>query len=184
LDRELKKRSGAVVICILVFLCAGRPALPSDRAYQTLRLQISAFGVIDISRNPGPLIVDISGKQDLLFRDAVENSTFLRYSSVVAKGQSRSITVHWGSSDAAPSGCSLFLQAMLSGGSNEGLSAGEITLSGESRILISGIRSCATGTGEDAGARLVYRLTVQDATKLEAGETRTAVAVFTLTDIS
>jgi len=147
-------------------------------------MTVAEVCVLSISGNPGELIVAPPQSGGELPLDAVDENTFIRYSSTVAASQTRQITVKWGPSDSAPAGCLLNLKAQPSGKTNEGSGSGEITLSDAHQTLVSGIGSCATGTGGSDGARLIYRLAVDDEALLVQGETKTATVLFTLTDVS
>jgi hypothetical protein len=92
------------------------------------------------------------------------------------------MTAVWGASDAAPTGCSLKLQATPSGGLNQGSSAGQITLSSTAQDLITAIKSCATGNAAANGAQLTYTLSVNTVTSLVASESKMATVTLTFTD--
>ncbi|MDH7512836.1 MAG: hypothetical protein QHH14_07820 [Clostridiales bacterium] len=98
-------------------------------------------------------------------------------------GTDRRLTANWGGTDAAPAGCALSLTATPQGG-NRGTSAGTITMSATAQNIVTGIRSCRTGTDPTDGAQLTYQLVVTDEEALVAGENRTATVTLTLTAAS
>lgn len=112
--------------------------------------------------------------------DDTDNSKLLYYTSVVATGTSRSITVVWKQADAAPAGTALKAEA-TSIPANCGTSAGQITVSNTATTIITGIQGCATGTGVN-GAEITYTLTVADTSQVIAGDSSTVTITFTLTD--
>jgi hypothetical protein len=88
-------------------------------------------------------------------------------------------------SAAVLSGCSLKLQATVGSGSNEGTSAGQVTLSNESATnIVTGIGTCATGTTSTDGTKLTYTLTVDTMGSLVAAQEKHLSVTFTLTDAS
>jgi hypothetical protein len=144
---------------------------------QTLVLKISSFGVVGVSGDPRPLLIE-SGSE------AGDDTTALRYTSAVGRGVRRVIVAQWESGNAAPAGCSLRLTAKPSRIGPEGSSAGEIVLSEGPQLLIAGIGSCATGLQAGEGARLFYRLRVENPALLTSGESKRVTVVFTLMDAS
>ncbi len=147
-------------------------------------MRVAEICIIDVIGNPGELVVyppSISIKNP---KDATDTSTYIQYSSTVSENQGRTLTARWGEIDSAPSGCLLKLQAIPSGRTHEGNSAGEIVLSAMDQILLTGIKSCATGTGPTNGAKLRYTLTVDDPTYLIPGEKKDVTVIYTLTDTS
>ncbi|MGB8952361.1 MAG: hypothetical protein WCC06_06825 [Candidatus Aminicenantales bacterium] len=153
-----------------------------DTATQRVVMRVNPICIIRASNNPQPLVINPPIPGGELPPNAIDNTTYLQYSSTVALGQTRTITAHWNPSDSSPAGCELFLQAVPSGSPNEGVSNGEILLSSFPHVLVRDIRSCATGTGSQNGARLMYRLSVVNLEELNAGESRQATIIFTLTD--
>ena len=111
-----------------------------------------------------------------------DRSCFLQYTSTVGIGQTRSVSAAWGLTDDAPAGCRLRLRAVPESG--EGVSSGGIRVKETAQSIITEIGLCATGTGDSDGAQLRYTLRVNDVTSLVAGESRTVMVTFTLTDTS
>lgn len=172
-------RLGAVAL--MAFWLAGNA---DDTARQTITMEVSEMCVVDVTGSPERLILHPSTLANNKPQDAFDKSTYVQYTSTVARNRSRAMTARWGSFDSAPSGCLLRLQAIPSGGLNEGHSTGEIVLSPFDQALITGIGSCATGTGLIDGAQLLFTLTVDNVARLVPGERKTASILFTLTDVS
>jgi len=176
-------KKGVAFLCFILpvfFSAFGREDTVSHR----IVMEVSEFSLLNISGSPGRLTVTPHPDGEQGFQDAVDSSVNIHYTSTVGPGQKRSLTARWGSSDSAPEGCALKVLAVPSGRLNEGFSTGEVTLSSESQIIVSGIASCATGTGMTDGARLVYSLTVVNASELVPGELKTASILLTLTDVT
>ena len=152
-----------------------------DTATQTVTMQVREICVIDVTGNPSPLIIVPPSNGGDMPANPSDNTTYAQYTSVVAQGKTRSITAHWGANDSAPSGCELKLEATPAGG-NQGSSAGEITLSTTPQNIVTGIRSCATGSDSSNGAQLTYTLVIKDVESLVAGEEKTVTVTLTLTD--
>lgn len=183
----MERNKGEKILLIIISSCLiltfGNILWAEDTATQTITMRISPICLLNVNKNPEPLIiVPVSYAGDIP-ADALESSSYLQYSSAVARGQTRSITAYWESSDSAPSGCTLMLQAFPSSGRNEGISTGEIALSSFPQVIIKDIGSCATGTGPQNGARLNYRLTVTDIENMVVGESKRATITFTLMDV-
>jgi hypothetical protein len=111
-----------------------------------------------------------------------DTSKILQYTSLVAAGTTRNVTAAWGGADSAPAGTALLLEATsVPGGC--GTAAGQITVSDIAQNIITGIGSCATGTGA-SGAQLQYDLDITAVGSLVVGDSSTVTITFTLTDAS
>jgi len=165
----------------IAFASASLSFALESQVRQRIVLEVSAGGALGVSGNPRPLIIG-PGAASGAFLGAADGSTELHYSSTVGRGTRRVIVVQWESGDAAPAGCVLRLAAKPAGGGPEGSSGGEIILSGDPRVLIAGIGSCATGLRPGEGAALFYHLSVVNPALLSSGETKTATIIFTLMD--
>jgi hypothetical protein len=98
------------------------------------------------------------------FTNATDNSTWINYSSVVAKGKKRNVTAAITSGD-IPSGLLLKVQASSYSGNGKGdcgNSEGEITLSGSSQSIIKYVKTCYTGNGTSNGHSLTYSLELEN----------------------
>jgi hypothetical protein len=149
---------------------------------QTVTMQVNAICVLAVTGNPSTLTVSAPASGGQTPSNPTTSSTYAQYTSTVASATTRKITAKWEAGDAAPAGCSLHLTATPSGGTNQGTSAGQITMSSTAQDVVTTIRSCATGTGGSSGAQLSYELSVDTATSLVAGESKSATVTLTLTD--
>ena len=149
---------------------------------QTVTMQVNSICLIAVTGNPSTLSVSAPATGGQSPVNGSSTSTYAQYTSTVASGTTRKITAKWEAGDAAPAGCALKLTATPSGGTNQGTSAGQITVSSTAQDAVTTIRSCVTGTGGSSGAQLSYSLEVSDATALVAGESKTATVSLTLTD--
>ena len=157
-------------------------AVAASTGSQTVGMQVGSICVLAVTGNPSTLTVAAPATGGAAPTNPSSNATYAQYTSTVAASQSRRLTAAWGSSDAAPSGCSLKLTAAPSGHTNEGASAGQITLSSTAQDIVSTIKSCATGQGPTSGTQLTYQLSVDSLTALVASESKTATVTLTLTD--
>jgi hypothetical protein len=162
---------------VVIFAAASVIFALDSRISQSLVLKVSSFGVLGVSGNPQPLLIEPRG-------EAADDSTELRYTSAVGRGAHRVIVAQWERGNAAPSGCSLSLTARPARTGPEGSSAGEIVLSEGPQLLIAGIGSCAAGLRPGDGAKLMYRLRVENPALLASGEARRVTVFFTLMDAS
>lgn len=178
-------KKGFASICFLLFVLGSLSVSGGeDTAQHTVVMEVAEFSLLNVTGSPGKLTVTPHPNGGQGFQDTVDSSVNIQYSSTVGLNQRRSITARWGLSDSAPAGCLLKVLAVPSGRQNEGFSVGEIALSSENQILLSGIASCATGTGLTDGAVLIYTLKVVDASELVPGELKTASIFLTLTDVT
>jgi hypothetical protein len=168
---------------VLALLLVGAMGAADTKSH-SVQMQVLEICVLRVTAAPSALVISAPTQGGENSPDATENSTYLQYTSTVAASKSRKITAAWGASDAAPAGCALKLTATPSGGTNQGSSAGQITMSNAAADIVTTIKSCATGIGASNGARLAYVLTVTDPTLLVAAESKTTTVTFTLTDAS
>jgi len=151
-------------------------------ANQTVSMQVNAICVLGVTGSPSTLTVSAPATGGDTPSNPSSNTTYAQYTSTVGASTTRKLTAAWGGSDAAPAGCSLKLTATPSGGTNQGTSAGQITMSATAQDVITTIKSCATGTGGSNGAQLTYVLSVDTVTSLVAAESKSATITLTLTD--
>ena len=176
-------KSTKIALLILAFgLALAGLAGAASTATQTLSMQVGSICVVSVTGNPSTLSVAAPGTGGQTPASGTSNTTYAQYTSTVAAGQTRKITAAWGASDAAPAGCALKLTATPNVGTNQGTSAGLVTLTSTAQDLVTTIKSCATGTSGSSGAQLAYSLDVTDPTALVAGATKTATVTLTLTD--
>ena len=153
-----------------------------DTASQSVSMRVNEIVVLDVTANPAQLVITAPTNGGDEPQDASDDTTYAQYTSVVASGASRSLTVEWGGTDAAPAGTSLLLTVTPQTGGNRGTTSGQKTVSSSAETVITGIGSCATGRGASTGAQLGYVLQVDTVTSLVAGETQSATITLTLTD--
>ena len=149
---------------------------------QTVTMQVNAISVLAVTGNPSTLTVSAPAVGGDTPANASDNATYVQYTSTVGASNARKLTAAWGGSDAAPAGCSLKLTATPSGGTNQGSTAGQITLSSTAQDIVTTIKSCATGTGGTSGTQLTYLLSIDTMTSLVAAESKSATVTLTLTD--
>jgi len=110
-----------------------------------------------------------------------DNSKYLYYTTLVANGTTRTITAQL-DANFTTGGIGVQLTATPDGGTNEGTSAGVITLDNTAKVIVNNIGSCATGRGIGQGTQLLYELIITDETALEVGAGDTVTITLTLTD--
>jgi len=170
------------MLFLLLFFTASINA--EDKATQHLVLKVSEVCIVGISGNPGNMEMKNPDSPGIDPSPVKDSTSFIHYTSTVPPGGVRNLTARWGPDSSAPSGCSLNLNAIPSGRSNEGISQGEIILSHIPQTIVSAIGSCVTGLGYGTGTQLEYTLCVQDILEMKAGESKSVSVVFTLTDIN
>lgn len=151
-------------------------------ATQTVAMQIAAISVLGTTGNPAALVVSAPAVGGDTPTNPTDNTTYAQYTSTVAAGTTRRLQANWGGLDAAPAGCSLLLTATPAALPNQGASAGQITIGAAATDIVTGIGSCATGTGPTNGAQLTYVLSIDSMTSLVAGDNHTVTITLTLTD--
>jgi hypothetical protein len=166
-----------LIVCLgaAIFAAASLIFALDSRVSQSLVLKVSSFGVLGVSGNPPPLLIEPRG-------ESADDSTELRYTSAVGRGGRRVIVAQWEIGNAAPSGCTLRLTAHPARTGPEGSSAGEIFLSEGPQLLIAGIGSCAAGLRAGEGAKLTYRLYAENPALWASGEAKRVTVLFTLMD--
>lgn len=164
---------------MFIFVASGL----NDNAQHDVVLQVNEIALIDLNSTSSiTLSTNAPGAGGELPTGDSDSSKLLQYTSLVAPGLTRNITVQWGATDNAPSGTSLDVEATNVPGAC-GTGAGLITLSNVAQILISSIGSCATGTGAN-GSELTYTFNIDDVSSLVVGSSSTVNITFTLTDAS
>ncbi len=180
----MKNTIRSLIVLLSVFFVAAGLYAASDTATQSVTMTVSEIAVLDVTANPGTLTIAAPGTGGETPADPSDNSTYAQYTSTVGAGQSRAITAEIGGGDSTPAGTTLTLGAAPSGNTNEGSTAGTVTLSSTAQNVVTGVGSCATGTGATDGAQLTYTLVIGTMTDLVAGASETATVTLTLTDPS
>jgi len=156
----------------------------ANQKSHNVTMQVNSIAVLALAGGNITLTIEAPATGGETPADDTDATCYLRYTATVPASQTRNVTAAWGASDAAPGGTSLLLEAGTPGGTNQGSSAGQKTISDSAENVITGIGSCATGTGASNGSQLTYTLSVSDVTNLIASESKTATVTFTLTDAS
>jgi len=176
------KKLCAMFLGMVILVGIAGVATAQDTASHDVILQISEICVIDVA--PAGSITLTLGTVTTggdTPADATNNTKYLQYTSLVPSGETRRITAALDSGESAPAGTALRVQASGISG-NEGTPAGQITLTDSATDLVTGIGSCATGTGATDGAQLTYTFTVTDFSQLEVTAGSTVTVTYTLTD--
>ncbi len=154
----------------------------------TMVVHLGVDEIVMINLNPGSditLTISAPDNAGEIPEDVVNDSNFAQYTATVSENSHRKMTAKL--SGTGLTGCSLKLEAQVGNGENEGISAGQVTLSSESASdLITSIGNCATGTsmidGSEDGAKLIYTLSIDNLASLIAGQQKHLTVTFTLTD--
>lgn len=168
-----------VIICLMLAVFSPSRAWPQSvsgaTASHEVVLIVAEVAVVAL-QNARPLVLQLSAMSQ---REAT-GSNRLFYTTINASGRTRSITVQWSATDAAPQGVSLHVCA-TNIPTGFGIATGDVTISSSPMTLIRGIPSCATGTGE-SGAELRYRAVLDDASRAVEGERCAVTITYTITD--
>jgi hypothetical protein len=174
----------AMPLLMIFCLALAQHGYAGAPATQTVTMRVTEASVLGVTGNPGVLTVTASGRGGDISPDATDNSTYAQYTSIASGAYARTLTAAWGPGDSAPSGCRLRLEVTgLAAGWGSSVPGG-IAVSTAAQSVITGIGSCATGTGSTDGARLTYTLRVNDAGLLDAADDRSVTITLTLTDVS
>jgi hypothetical protein len=157
-------------------------AYAAATATQTVTMQIASISVLAMTGNPATLAVSAPAQGGATPANPSSNTTYAQYTSTVATGVTRRLQANWGTTDAAPAGCTLLLTATPAALPNQGSTAGQITMSSTAANIVTAIGSCATGTGATNGAQMAYVLSINTMTSLVAGDNHTVTVTITLTD--
>ena len=163
-------------------------------------ITIPSFALVDVEAPGGeeaelinltPSISALEAGEAIDFSTATDNSLWLNYTSVIARGNGsnsneRSITVALDDEDELPEGVSILLTAGTvaeNGNGNKGESEGQVILSETAQDLVSGIGSCYTGTGVLSGHQLTYTLSMDNGSyaDLFAGDDYEVIITYTIT---
>lgn len=181
----MKKCKVILLVVLILFLFDIGKVLAAD-VTDTMTIHMSVDSIAALNVNPGSditLTVSAPATAGDTPVGAANDANYLQYTSTVTATKTKIITAKLGA--AVLDGCSLKLQATVGSGSNEGTSAGQVTLSNESAFnIVTGIGTCATGTSSTDGAKLTYTLTVDTMGSLVAAQEKHLTVTFTLTDAS
>jgi hypothetical protein len=170
-------------VCLSLLLASAFAFGLNDTAIHSVILQVNEIALIDLNNTAAiTLTTNPPGAGGLDPIGDTDSSKLLQYTSLVASGVTRNITVNWDATDSAPAGTSLSLEA-VSVPANCGTAAGALVITDIAQNLITTVGSCATGVGAN-GAALTYTFDITDVTQLVVGDTRTVTVTFTLADAS
>ena len=154
----------------------------SDTASHTVTMQVNEIALIDLNDVTAiTLTTNAPANGGENVTGDTDATKLLQYTSLVAAGVTRNITVQADLAVPAPAGTSLKLAAVVPGGC--GTAAPQVTITNAAQNLITAIGSCATGTGA-SGAALTYTFSVDTVASLVVGATTSPVITFTLADAS
>ena len=176
-----KARILVLTIMVLMVGSVGVFAL-SDTASHTVTMQVNEIALIDLNDITAiTLTTNAPTNGGEAVTGDTDGSKLLQYTSLVAAGLTRNITVQADLATPAPAGTSLKLAAVVPGGC--GTAAPQVTITNAAQSLITAIGSCATGTGA-SGAALTYTFSVDTVALLVVGATTSPTITFTLADAS
>jgi hypothetical protein len=174
----------SLVLCLAVLALPAAVAIAADTATQTVQMNVDDICVIDVTADPAALAIAAPGTGGQTPTGDSDNSTYAQYTSIVSGAATRSLQANWGGSDAAPAGCSLDLEVTAVTAGCGARVVGGVTLTASTQNIVTGIGSCATGTGATDGAQLTYTLNIDDSTQLDSGDDQSVTVTLTLTDAS
>ncbi|MEZ5103567.1 MAG: hypothetical protein R2757_03655 [Draconibacterium sp.] len=159
------------IVAVLVFYFSSFSQTDSKTAFHAVTIDIKDFALIDIEGPGNNTSIKLESTTPteaglgINFDNASNNTLWLNYSSVVAKGKTRKITAKVDGT--LPDGVDLMLKANTYSGNGKGqkgqpsnVAAQKLT-SGETEI-INNIKSCYTGNGVNNGHNLEYSLRFKD----------------------
>ena len=176
----LKKRLLTAVTTATLIIASAGAAAAVNSASATVEFSVEGIAAIEVTgKLSGPLTLTVPDRGDT--SPISDSSTYVRYTSLVREGETRTITAVI-SSGTLPSGCALRLEVVgLSTNCSAGAAVpGGVYLSSSPQSLLTGIGNCATGTGSTDGVRIAYELVVENGANLVAGQTTTVVVSFIL----
>lgn len=189
----MKNLASIVSIFTIILLSFTSNAIASDSNSDNhiVTISIPEVALLDLE-GAGSIILEPSQPTEpgegLDFSTATNSDAWLNYSSVVAAGKSRNITVKL-QSDNVPAGLTLKVEANSYQGEGKGTmgnpvqNAVSLNADANGQTLISGIGSCYTGDDISNGHNLVYSLEIDPDTygQLKQDETDITV-IYTLTE--
>ena len=179
----MKKYRLFILLTVALLVTVFTVNAASDTASHDVTMNVTEIVLLDLNDTAAVVLnttTPTNGGEDPI--GSTDSSKLLQYTSLVPTGQTRSLTVQWGGTDAAPAGTSLSLEA-TSVPAGCGTAAPSVTLSSVAQPLITAIGSCATGTGAN-GAQLTFTFSVDTVTSLVVGDNKTVTLTYTLTDAS
>jgi hypothetical protein len=130
------------------------------------------------------LSLENSSKPGSAFHSSTNSSKWVNYTSSLSLNEnSKRIAAQL--SGVLPDGVELIVIAKNCSGIGRGqmgISTGEVKLSEEPQIIISGVGACYTGNGEGNGHNLEYRLQVNAIKSLSSNESNSILVIYTISE--
>jgi len=170
-----------LVVMAIMAVAVGGVVAQTSTVNHTVQLNVPAVALIGLDdANSITLAVVAPATAGDNPTGQTHNLKHLRYTTINASATSRTVTVEWGGSDAAPAGTSLHVAATVPGG--QGTTGGDKTISSTPAAIITGIPSCVTGTAAGNGATLAYALVIDTAASLVYNDNHLVTITYTLTE--
>jgi hypothetical protein len=153
--------------CVLA-LCGGSVAAAlDDTAAHDVTVNVTEVALINAVGTDPAFTIGVGdgavGGEEFGVSPAAAGEKYLQYTSIVALGETRTITAEIDESDLPP-GTTLFVAATAAAGGKGSLgnAGAEIDLNDDAQPIITSIGSGYTGTGGADGVQLTYRLSIND----------------------
>jgi hypothetical protein len=163
---RLGRIAPAAVVLLVVFLAG--TAFGQATVAQNLAMTVARSVALNADGTPDRLMFDLDGLSASSGPSAARDERFIQYSLITAKDEHLSLTARLEDPDSLPSGLSVQILAVPSGKRHEGESLGTVILSDRPQAILTGLGSCATGTGPSDGTRLVITLAASGAARSAA----------------
>lgn len=176
---------------LLIFLWVFVPKLLLAQAVvaqgsTNVGITLPSIALLDIEPNNSAVLLELKAPTEagtFLKSTQQTNAKWINYSSAVATGKYRSVTVQieYGS---VPTGTILKAQASAASGGRGvlGVSGGTITLSNSPQRIILNIGGAVTGNGANYGHGITYTLEVTNVGLLDFNNSGTVGIIYTLID--
>lgn len=176
----MKRLSIVITIAVLLLACSAGESRTGNSATAVVEFSVEEISAMEVSgalAHPVMLTSPATGESEF---DG-SGDTYIRYTSVVPEGKTRSISAAI-TSGTVPCGCRLKMNVVeLTGNGTFGSAVpGGIYLTDSPQGIVSGIGNCCTGINAGDGVRIEYALEVKDASKLVADEASAVTVLFTI----
>jgi hypothetical protein len=181
-DRKMNGFLGIAAIIIGLIIAVPEPAESQKNTVSHLvRLTVAEAALLDIDNSsPLDLVVVPPALKNTLPAGEDRGTRILHYTTVNSAGSTRSICVSFGGSSSTPSGTCLKIAA-IKVPDGCGKTAGEVTIAGTPKCIITDIPTCATGTGAQ-GAVLQYRFVIDEKSSVVGGSKAEMTLTYTITE--
>ncbi|MFA9372316.1 MAG: hypothetical protein ACERIH_11460 [Labilibaculum antarcticum] len=129
------------------------------------------------------LLLENSSKPGTVFHSSTNSSKWLNYTSSLSRHEnSKRIAAQL--SGVLPDGIELIVivKNCSTGRGQMGISSGEIKLSEEPQVIISGVGACYTGNGEGNGHNLEYRLLINAVKSISSNKSNSILVTYTISE--